>query len=155
MKSITSETLADVLDGKYSDVVGNMTIVDCRYPYEYEGGHIRTGENIYTKQAIMDKFMLSSQHNYIAQDGKRNILVFHCEFSSERGPKLARFLRNKDRDAHTENYPSLAYPEVYLLHNGYKEFFAKRKVNFWKYLSISLHSCKFWIEVVIHAVNKT
>ena len=33
--------LAQVIEGQYSDVVEKFTIIDCRYPYEYEGGHIK------------------------------------------------------------------------------------------------------------------
>ena len=32
--------LCALLRGDYSDTVDKYTIVDCRYPYEYEGGHI-------------------------------------------------------------------------------------------------------------------
>ena len=33
--------MADLLDGKYDDVVNKYIIVDSRYPYEYDGGHIQ------------------------------------------------------------------------------------------------------------------
>lgn len=33
-----------------------------------------------------------------------------------------RYLRNRDRSLHQENYPALYYPEMYLLEGGYKEF---------------------------------
>lgn len=35
----------------------------------------------------------------------------------------SRFLRNNDRSRNESAYPALHYPEIYLLHNGYKEFF--------------------------------
>lgn len=35
----------------------------------------------------------------------------------------SRFLRNKDRDDNKDNYPALHWPEVYLLHGGYKAFY--------------------------------
>lgn len=35
----------------------------------------------------------------------------------------SRFLRNYDRSRNESSYPALHYPEVYLLHNGYKEFY--------------------------------
>ncbi|XP_069139387.1 M-phase inducer phosphatase-like [Argopecten irradians] len=41
LKSITSSTLSDVMDGHFDDVIGSYRIIDCRYPYEFESGHIR------------------------------------------------------------------------------------------------------------------
>ncbi|XP_069653696.1 M-phase inducer phosphatase 2 isoform X3 [Haliaeetus albicilla] len=52
---------------------------------------------------------------------KRVIVIFHCEFSSERGPRMCRFLREKDRACN--EYPHLHYPELYILKGGYREFF--------------------------------
>ena len=33
--------LSKVLDGEYSHVLDETIIVDCRYPYEFDGGHIK------------------------------------------------------------------------------------------------------------------
>lgn len=33
--------MAALLVGKFSNIVERFVIVDCRYPYEYEGGHIK------------------------------------------------------------------------------------------------------------------
>ena len=52
---------------------------------------------------------------------KPPVLVFYCEFSSERGPRMARALRSKDRSVNV--YPHLHYPEIYVLKNGYKNFY--------------------------------
>ncbi|XP_031951416.1 M-phase inducer phosphatase 2-like isoform X2 [Corvus moneduloides] len=52
---------------------------------------------------------------------KRVIVIFHCEFSVERGPKMCKFLRERDRCCH--EYPQLHYPELYVLKGGYREFF--------------------------------
>ncbi|KAK2180423.1 hypothetical protein NP493_443g01003 [Ridgeia piscesae] len=123
LKHISVDTLKKLLDNEYSHVVEKYLIIDCRYPYEYNAGHIKDAKNIYTKEEIMEEMLNSSQHRSPSSSRKRTILIFHCEFSSERGPKLSRFLRNKDRDANKECYPSLHYPEVYLLSGGYKAFF--------------------------------
>jgi len=32
--------MVKLLQNEFSDVVEKFTIVDCRYPYEYDGGHI-------------------------------------------------------------------------------------------------------------------
>ncbi|XP_065354210.1 M-phase inducer phosphatase isoform X2 [Calliphora vicina] len=128
LKSITSHTVARLLNGDFNDKVSNYKIIDCRYPYEYEGGHIEGAKNLYTQEQIIEEFLTQKktepqQSSNEASGIKRNIIIFHCEFSSERGPKLSRFLRNLDRERNTMAYPALDYPEIYLLHNGYKEFF--------------------------------
>lgn len=33
--------MAAVLTGQFSSLIESCVIVDCRYPYEYEGGHIK------------------------------------------------------------------------------------------------------------------
>lgn len=122
LKSINCDTLRDLLDGKYNTQYYRCHIIDCRYPYEYEGGHIAGASNIYLKEDLM---MLYFGEN-LAQDPSQNhIFVFYCEFSSERGPGMARYLRQVDRELNRENYPKLNYPEVYLLDGGYKNFFAQ------------------------------
>ncbi|MEQ2192346.1 M-phase inducer phosphatase 1, partial [Xenoophorus captivus] len=52
---------------------------------------------------------------------KRVVIIFHCEFSSERGPRMCRFVRERDRAMN--EYPKLHYPELYILKGGYKDFF--------------------------------
>lgn len=90
LKSISHETMAKLLRGEYSDNVASYRIVDCRYPYEFEGGHIAGAENLYTQEEILKALVKPKTHTAsVLPDGpKRDIIVFHCEFSSERGPKL-------------------------------------------------------------------
>lgn len=38
---ISPETLAGLIGGKYSESIGSYRIIDCRYPYEFDGGHIQ------------------------------------------------------------------------------------------------------------------
>lgn len=131
LKSISVDTLAALMQGEFTDEIASFTIVDCRYPYEFEGGHIRGAKNYYTKEQIVKEFVNSkdgvNKPDSVDESAvaKRNILIFHCEFSSERGPNLSRFLRNSDRDTNKECYPSLDYPEMYLLNGGYKQFYEK------------------------------
>ncbi|XP_055997917.1 M-phase inducer phosphatase-like [Ostrea edulis] len=124
LNNISAETLRDLMKGKYADTIASYRIIDCRYPYEFEGGHIQGAENIYTEESILG--LLRARHS-AATNIKRNILIFHCEFSTERGPTKCRFLRNKDRDLNKENYPVLNFPEIYLLHNGYMDFYTSYK----------------------------
>jgi rhodanese-related sulfurtransferase len=74
--------MAGVVQGKYTKQLENVTIVDCRYPYEFQGGHIRGAVNLYTKDAVNTLLQETSSPE------KPRVLLFHCEFSSERGPKM-------------------------------------------------------------------
>ncbi|XP_039436588.1 M-phase inducer phosphatase-like isoform X1 [Culex pipiens pallens] len=127
LKSISPDTMADLLRSSFDERVASFKIIDCRYPYEFEGGHIRGALNLYTQEQILEELIRSKTEPPTVETNdltKRNIIVFHCEFSSERGPKLSRFLRNHDRILNSDSYPALHYPEIYLLHGGYKDFFA-------------------------------
>ncbi|CAG5117297.1 unnamed protein product, partial [Candidula unifasciata] len=121
LKSISPETLSRLLADEFCEVVEEFHIIDCRYPYEFEGGHIQNAVNVYTRDGVMNKYIRSPLR--VKDANKRMILVFHCEFSSERGPGLCRFLRRQDRETNKEFYPFLLYPEMYLLEGGYKHFF--------------------------------
>ncbi len=137
------------------DVSPQYIIIDCRYPYEYAGGHIQGALNLYTKEQVID--FLRKQHEKISASVAPPVqssgnpatamknpatsdaapvddrtlgpmdttadpqavametsmsaeapethahytapgLIFHCEFSSKRGPLLAQFLRGQDRE---------------------------------------------------------
>ena len=124
LNTITSETLSDLLEGKYNDEVKKFRIIDCRYPYEYNGGHVKFAEN-WNKPNIVIEELRKKKAQQTSSDKPENnneILIFHCEFSANRGPKYLRLLREEDRDMN--EYPTLCFPEVYLLKGGYKEFFA-------------------------------
>ncbi|KAL4231733.1 M-phase inducer phosphatase 1 [Mactra antiquata] len=125
MKYISGRTLSQVIEGEYSHDVEQAIIIDCRYPYEYEGGHIQGAKNLYIRDQIIEEFLKNPITP--SDPSKRVILIFHCEFSSERGPKMSRFLRKSDRQANKDCYPNLYYPELYLLDGGYKEYFATEK----------------------------
>ncbi|XP_014358549.2 M-phase inducer phosphatase 1-B isoform X1 [Papilio machaon] len=121
LKSISCDTLAALLRGEFHTSISQYQVIDCRYPYEFDGGHILGAVNLYTPEQI-----LTLVNEPLPKSGdKRSILIFHCEFSLERGPKLSRFLRSNDRAKNQENYPSLHYPEIYLLHEGYRAFYKR------------------------------
>ena len=120
LKYITPETMADILTGRIElPENAHFQVIDCRYPYEFEGGHIPGAFNLHTQEKLSD--FVNKYHE--ASDKKDTILIFHCEFSSERGPKRARFLRNFDRQVNAENYPHLNFPEIYIMAGGYKDFY--------------------------------
>lgn len=87
LKTISVQTLASLIRGEFSETVQEHIVVDCRYPYEYEGGHIMGAVNIYTREALVEKFF-NENANADSGTSKRKVIIFHCEFSSKRGPKL-------------------------------------------------------------------
>ncbi|XP_051778908.1 cell division cycle 25 homolog d [Erpetoichthys calabaricus] len=190
LQYVSSHVVASLLKGEYDSTVKKYQIIDCRYPYEYEGGHIKGATNIYNEaqlQAAMfqevcqspsknsyvdgkeltEKISLQSPPSrctfgnsptstYLLQDSQhsanteqedfamsvkdqspsavsssydasaqRTLIIFYCEFSSERGPRICRHLRKIDRNVNV--YPQLYYPELYILKGGYKEFYSQFK----------------------------
>lgn len=127
---ITPNTLTKVLNGDYDSQIDKLIIIDSRYPYEYAGGHIKSAQNIYTKENVIEMFLNNSnnkEQETSLMNNKRVLVIFHCEFSSERGPGLLRFLRSQDRLMNKDYYPKLFYPELYLLEGGYKSFYEQFK----------------------------
>uniref|UniRef100_A0A7N5KN00 M-phase inducer phosphatase n=1 Tax=Ailuropoda melanoleuca TaxID=9646 RepID=A0A7N5KN00_AILME len=119
LKYITPETVAALLSGKFQSLIEKFYIIDCRYPYEYLGGHIQGALNLYSQEELYNFFLKKPIVPLDTQ--KRIIIVFHCEFSSERGPRMCRSLREEDRVLN--QYPALYYPELYILKGGYRDFF--------------------------------
>ncbi|KAL5007271.1 hypothetical protein ScPMuIL_016077 [Solemya velum] len=117
---VTPDTVVAVINGDYSDVISGFRVLDCRYPYEYKGGHIKGATNVRSRDDLK-KVLKDKEDN--EGKGKRSILFLYCEFSSERGPKLCRLLRGLDRELNKENYPELIYPEIYIVSGGYKSFY--------------------------------
>ncbi|EPE06357.1 hypothetical protein F503_02485 [Ophiostoma piceae UAMH 11346] len=115
---INRETLLSVLDGQYNDTFENKLIIDCRFEYEYEGGHINEAIN-YNDKDLLAKHLFNTP-----MDG-RTLIVLHCEYSAHRAPLMARHLRAEDRTANAEHYPRLTYPELYILDGGYSGFFTE------------------------------
>ncbi|KAM7142610.1 M-phase inducer phosphatase 3 isoform 8-T11 [Molossus nigricans] len=118
------EMVAALLSGKYQGLIEKFYIIDCRYPYEYLGGHIQGALNLYSQEKLYNFFLKTPIVPLDTQ--KRIIIVFHCEFSSERGPRLCRSLREEDRALN--QYPALYYPELYILKGGYRDFFPEYMV---------------------------
>lgn len=121
LKRISTETMAELLQGNFDHLYDEKFIIDCRFPYEYKGGHIQSGININTMQELENLLLKNPIIN------RRVIIIFHCEFSSHRAPTMARHLRNQDRMLNYNQYPKLFYPEIYILKGGYKAFYNEFK----------------------------
>jgi M-phase inducer tyrosine phosphatase len=104
------ELMKDPLFHGYNDIL----ILDARFGYEYEGGHIRNAQNVAAPAqmlAIYDRYRYDNV-----------CVVIHCEFSQERGPNLLSAFREHDRSVNRDCYPHIAYPHVFLLEGGYRRF---------------------------------
>ena len=123
LKRITPETLVRVMNGEFEQRFEKVFIVDCRFEYEYLGGHVRGALNVNTFDQLERAFLANPLVD------KSTLIVFHCEFSSKRAPRMAHHLRSLDRQQNVQNYPSLFYPEIYILEGGYRNFFLCYKVR--------------------------
>ncbi|KUI66056.1 M-phase inducer phosphatase [Cytospora mali] len=119
---VSRSTFLEILDGKYNQHYKHKLIIDCRFEYEYEGGHVDGAIN------YNDKELLAS-HLFQSPLEGRTLLLFHCEYSVHRAPLMARHIRSQDRSVNAECYPKLTYPEVYILEGGYSGFFSEHRLR--------------------------
>ncbi|GAQ83828.1 M-phase inducer phosphatase [Klebsormidium nitens] len=123
LPTISTDTLVQLLSRSLtSSSFDTVKVLDTRFPYEYDGGHITGAMNLYQPQDMEDFYHANSGNH------ERTCLVFHCEFSSSRAPKLFQFMRNLDRKMHADSYPKLSFPNMFILEGGYKAFFESKKV---------------------------
>lgn len=131
---ISQETLLDVMNGVHSDKVQDMSVIDCRFEYEFEGGHIDGAMNFNDKDSLASQLFnpanlpptpsgLTSHSQSSSVLTSTKTLVFHCEYSHHRAPLMARYIRQRDRLHNQNRYPHLTYPELYILEGGYANFF--------------------------------
>ncbi len=106
---IERSTFLDLLNGMYNDQYDHKLIIDCRFEYEYEGGHINEAIN------YNDKELLATHLFRTPMEG-RTLIVFHCEYSAHRAPLMARHIRAEDRTANAELLSQADLPRG--LHSG-------------------------------------
>ena len=70
------------MEGDFSIIDEVIYVIDCRFGYEFEGGHIKGAKNIQTPKDLEELFL----DNPITD--KKVTLVFHCEFSNTRASKM-------------------------------------------------------------------
>jgi len=118
-RTIDARTLVDLLDAHPTADAFNRhyILVDCRYDYEYKGGHIRHAVNITSDEQMADTFFAPRKCP------QATIPIFYCEYSQMRGPQMAHKVREMDRRRNVHRYPLVDYAEMYLLDRGYSKFF--------------------------------
>uniref|UniRef100_A0AAF5RVM4 protein-tyrosine-phosphatase n=1 Tax=Wuchereria bancrofti TaxID=6293 RepID=A0AAF5RVM4_WUCBA len=119
---INAETLAGLLRSMTKEQFAERFIlIDCRYPFEYMGGHIRGAYNLFDPADVEAVFYPDNIRVRAQLMSKKPI--FYCEFSQKRGPSIAYELRALDRKFNFDRYPAVDYPEMYLLEYGYRNFY--------------------------------
>jgi M-phase inducer tyrosine phosphatase len=80
--------------GAYSSEIASFQIFDCRFEYEFQGGHIAGAFNINSAAAIEERLL--KQNGLLPKpsssgdgSGGKVILIFHCEFSKHRAPTMS------------------------------------------------------------------
>jgi M-phase inducer tyrosine phosphatase len=78
---ITKDTMVEVLDGKYDSLFDRRMIVDCRFEYEYDGGHIAGAQNYNDREVLADELFENPSPS-------STLLILHCEYSVHRAPRM-------------------------------------------------------------------
>ncbi|KAK4982008.1 m-phase inducer phosphatase [Elasticomyces elasticus] len=113
---INQETMIDVLNGAYNSSFDKILVVDCRFEYEFNGGHIDGAVNHNDRDSLAKQL-------FVEAAPPKTLLILHCEFSELRAPTMAQHIRSKDRSVNDYQYPKLTFPEMYILDGGYSRFF--------------------------------
>jgi rhodanese-related sulfurtransferase len=127
LPAISPDAAAHLLLGSSAFLCGSesvdLFVIDCRFPYEYNGGHIAGAVNLFTKNDVERYFFGGDGRALVTPEtGRRRIFLFHCEFSSHRGPAMLRHVRAVDRRVNAHRYPLLSFPDLVLLAGGYVAF---------------------------------
>ena len=111
--------MSSVCNGDFDQHFDKIFIFDCRFDYEYNGGHIKNAIHC-PDEKLLNTFF---DESFISSNKKKFCFIFHCEFSSKRGPEKYFYFRSEDRRSNSLHYPNLHYPDLYLLEGGYEKFF--------------------------------
>ncbi|RLN86680.1 hypothetical protein BBJ28_00020878 [Nothophytophthora sp. Chile5] len=116
---ISPHTVTKLLQGEFKTQLEGFKLLDCRFPFEFQGG------SLVGARPLCDPDTMEGQlfGPLAMENSTHTALIFFCEFSANRAPKMLRHVRNLDRKLHADRYPELFYPELYLIDGGYKNCF--------------------------------
>jgi len=89
----------DLLEGRYDSLINRYVVIDCRFKWEFDGGHIKGAVNLPTIEEV-EGFLLRQNNGLWAGQGAlphpsksgettasgKVVVIFHCEFSEKRAP---------------------------------------------------------------------
>jgi rhodanese-related sulfurtransferase len=81
--------LISLIDGEYRDTIDSFIIVDCRYSFEYAGGHIDGAENVSCPKILEERFFSNPTKT------PKSVVIFHCEYSLQRAPRMYLIFNDK------------------------------------------------------------
>ncbi|KAH0795741.1 Rhodanese-like domain containing protein [Histomonas meleagridis] len=114
---MTHDQLAEIMkDTSLHRAFKRYLILDVRFFYEYEGGHILGARHIRNRSELI------SLYNSFKDVANETAVIIHCEYSQERGPKVFSIFLEHDRNQNLQVYPNKTYPYIFLLQGGYKTF---------------------------------
>jgi M-phase inducer tyrosine phosphatase len=87
---ISQETMVSVLGGEFNHLYDDVMVIDCRFEYEYNGGHINGAANFNDKEQLAQKLFAQTPGPLFAQPevAKGTLIVLHCEYSVHRAPLM-------------------------------------------------------------------
>ncbi|KAK6023551.1 rhodanese-like protein, partial [Ostertagia ostertagi] len=111
-RRIDARTLSRLMKSMSSQEFNEKyVLVDCRYPYEFNGGHIKGAINVFDTTKCEEVF-------YPVQ-----LVASRRDSQSDTDLLLAQTLRSVDRQRNVDVYPKVDFPEIYVVDKGYRNFF--------------------------------
>ena len=105
----------------------SITFVDCRYPYEYDGGHVTGSVNCWDdvtiKKSLFSTYGLNKSVDSSSTCSSSNILVLYCEFSSRRVKEITSRIQSMDRSM---NGNLLKYYDLRIVEGGFKKIHSEK-----------------------------
>ena len=130
MKYISLETLSMCIENQM-----NIMIVDCRYYYEYDAGHLKGALNLWTEELLFTTFPVENRKFHC-----NAIILFYCEFSEMRAPELALKLRKADQYFSSDG--NLLYNNIFIINGGAEALFQQMNHKcIGDYLSMTNEAC--------------
>lgn len=114
---IDPSTLAKLITTQSHDYI----LIDCRFDYEFQAGHIKGAKNIVTPEKLEEEF-LSDPTRVRQLMTRQTAIILHCEYSERRAPQAWQQLRDIDRQMNHGRWPKLYLPQLYLLQGGISAF---------------------------------
>lgn len=74
-----------------SEIPHRLLIVDCRWPYEYMAGHVKSAVNYYWGPIIKEDLFLGKRGFDLSEDVD---IFFYCQYSQVRAVKMSNYMRH-------------------------------------------------------------